>query len=544
MSLQQIPGTSPARSILATSLGVLGQSVMPITALHLALLAGSSAAGELPASGSETAGQPLYLTAQQMSIATGQPSLLNMTKSSTHLPVWSLSGGTVGQSVCAVLPRLPAGCAAVKVEALITSTSQESSADYADVYRVILSQIPTDGSFPARQSIGTPVRSALAAPFHTRSIVLAPYYPVDADAPLYLRVQREPGDPADTFPRPTGLIMLKITPLPALSAPYVVQDRPGYNSWPMLQALGDKLVCVYSRGSGHTIGEPARAVYARCSQDGGRSWAPETVVTNSPRHGEVAIGKGLDENGEMLLWVRCIGPDWHHDLFRTKDGLSFERIATPTLDPMPMQITDVFSVPTVGLMALWFAGDYSKDGPCHHWGTLVSKDNGLSWTQKTVEADLPKAQWPTEPAAVYLGDGKILAIARTELGDNSTARTQFQLFSSDYGQSWSRSQSNIGNVRASTPSLILDAGSGLLSNYYYERGHGVLWRRVVKPEDIIDNPLGWPEPEAIAVGSAVTFDAGNVNATAIDKKHYLAFYSGEAPDTAVVIAEQDAPTND
>ena len=29
--------------------------------------------------------------------------------------------------------------------------------------------------------------------------------------------------------------------------PYVVQDVSGYNSWPMVQAIGDKLVCVYGR---------------------------------------------------------------------------------------------------------------------------------------------------------------------------------------------------------------------------------------------------------------------------------------------------------
>ena len=54
--------------------------------------------------------------------------------------------------------------------------------------------------------------------------------------------------------------------------------------------------------------------------------------------------------------------------------------------------------------------------PSHSWGTLTSRDNGATWTQTTIESGLTKAQWPTEPSAVYLGDGKILAIARTEQG--------------------------------------------------------------------------------------------------------------------------------
>jgi len=39
---------------------------------------------------------PIGLNANQMSIATGQPSLVLMSSGSTHVPVWSLSGGTVG----------------------------------------------------------------------------------------------------------------------------------------------------------------------------------------------------------------------------------------------------------------------------------------------------------------------------------------------------------------------------------------------------------------------------------------------------------------
>jgi hypothetical protein len=41
---------------------------------------------------------PIYLTANNMSIATGQPSLVLMSSGSTHIPVWSLSGSTAGQS--------------------------------------------------------------------------------------------------------------------------------------------------------------------------------------------------------------------------------------------------------------------------------------------------------------------------------------------------------------------------------------------------------------------------------------------------------------
>ena len=186
-------------------------------------------------------------------------------------------------------------------------------------------------------------------------------------------------------------------------------------------------------------------------------------------------------------------------------------------------------------MALWFAGDYS-DNATQSWGTLTSSDDGATWKQTPIESGLTKANWPTEPSAVYLGNGRILAVGRTETG-----RPQFQLVSSDYGATWTRAQTNIGDVFASTPSLILDAETGLLSNYYYERGRGILRRRVVDPNDVFDHPLNWPASEAVATGSPIAWDSGNANATVIGDTHYVSFYSGEAPDTAVLVSEIPAP---
>lgn len=490
------------------------------------------------------ASDPLGLTANNMSIATGQPSLVLMSGGSMQIPVWSMSGGTVGQSVAGLVTGLPSGCVAVKVEIVVTTTDAATSPKFEDVYRVHLSQMVEDAPFTARYYLGNPVRTALpAAPLHSRTIVLESYYEVVPNAPLWVRVQREPGDPADTFTSPTGLVMVKVTPVDAPAKPQVVQEARGYNSWPMIQAIGEKLVCVYSRGTGHTIGEDSRAVYARTSTDNGKTWTTETVVANTPGYGEVAVGKGLDSKGAMLLWVRRIGSQWHHDLYRTTDGVTFTLVATPKLAVTPVQITDVFSIPTVGLMALWFAGGYGDEGTSHSWGKLTSSDNGATWTQTTIESGLTKSQWPTEPAAVYLGDGKILAIARTEQWGESSTRSQFQMVSSDYGATWTRAQTNIGDVLISTPSLVFDAETGLLSNYYYQRGRGgVLRRRVVDPDSVFANPLHWPASEAVAKGSQATIDAGNVNATAIRGTHYLSFYSGEAPDTAVLVSVLPAPS--
>lgn len=486
------------------------------------------------------AGRPVFLTANDMSIATGQPSLVNMSHGSTHIPVWSLSGGTTGQSVAGIVNGLPQGCIAVRVEIVVTTTDPSTSPEFSDVYRVHLTQLVENAPFTAKYALGKTVQTPLpAGPLHSRTIVLESYYEVDPNAPLWVRIQREPGEPGDTFTRPTGLAVVKVTPLSDLSQQtHVVQDVAGYNSWPMIQAIGDTLVCTYSRGSGHTIGEAARGVYARTSTDRGKTWTEETVVAETPGYGEVTVGKGLDSTGAMLLWVRRIGKDWNHDLYRTTDGVTFKHLATPELAVQPMQITDVFAVPDVGLMCLWFAGKYS-DKPVHSWGIMTSSDDGATWTQKTIESGLMKKDWPTEPAAAYLGNGRIFAVGRTETGP-----TQFQMISTDNGETWSRARTNIGDVMASTPSLVLDPESGLLSNYYYERGRGILRRRVVDPTTVFNNPLNWPASEVVAIGSKIAFDSGNANATVINNKHYVSYYSGKAPDTSVLVTEIPTPTEE
>jgi hypothetical protein len=230
-----------------------------------------------------------------------------------------------------------------------------------------------------------------------------------------LQIFRCTEDPCDSFAGKSGLAAVVITALQAPESAMVVEDSPGYNSWPMCQSMKGKLVCIYSRGNAHNIYEPTRGVYARVSSDGGRSWEAEHVVCNTPGRGDVSIGKGIDDSGNCLFWVRHSGKDgFRHRLYRSIDGKNFECIAEPDLPLDVVQITDIFHVPGVGLMALYFAGSYQL-GSLNYWGKLVSTDNGRSWQNCVVEKCLSIDQWPTEPSAVYLGNGRILVIARNEL---------------------------------------------------------------------------------------------------------------------------------
>ncbi|MBR5025454.1 MAG: exo-alpha-sialidase, partial [Victivallales bacterium] len=161
--------------------------------------------------------------------------------------------------------------------------------------------------------------------------------------------------------------------------------------------------------------------------------------------------------------------------------------------------------------------------------------NGRTWKQNVMEANLPKADWPTEQCGIYLGDGRIIAITRCEVCDDCLQRRQFQLQSTDFGKTWTKMRTNIGDVKISTPSLVYDASTGLLFNYYYHRGKGFLKRRVVPLEKIWDHPLDWPDFELVATGSANDHHAGNVNVIADGDIHYCTYYSGDENNTAVVL---------
>ena len=328
---------------------------------------------------------------------------------------------------------------------------------------------------------------------------------------------------------------------------HTVQAAPGYNSWPMIQSLDSGLVCVYSKGDAHLIDEPCRGVYARCSTDGGRTWGAEHPVCNSGGYGEVATGKGYDNTGAALFWVRCC-KEWsfpsamHHELYRTADGIHFEKISVPACDPVPIQISDIFHLPEKSeIAALWFAGDY-HGGDNNSWGMLISTDDGRTWKQHVIESGLPKNMWPTEISAVYLGGGRLLAIARRESvpGEAPEMKVQFQLESVDYGRSWKKYLTNINDILESTPSLILTE-DGRICNYYYQRTAGLLKRRTAAVDWVWGNPTAWPSPEILTSASRESYHAGNVNAAVWQQRHIIAYYSGNETDTAVEIFPAELP---
>jgi len=171
----------------------------------------------------------------------------------------------------------------------------------------------------------------------------------------------------------------------------------------------------------------------------------------------------------------------------------------------------------------------------------TSRDGGRTWEQRTVESGIPKTEWPTEPSAVALPDGSILAVSRTEV----SRAGQLQLVSVDGGVTWTKKRTNITDVSASTPSLILDAERGLVHCYYFERGPGRLKHRTARVADILADPAAWPDPDVLALGGKVRpYDSGNANATAIGNRHFIAYYAGDPTNAAIAVAISNATCHD
>ena len=66
--------------------------------------------------------------------------------------------------------------------------------------------------------------------------------------------------------------------------------------------------------------------------DVGKTWSEESVVCNLPDCGNVPEGKGLDQNGNMLLWIRHAGGK--HPVY-----LRHELYAPGTRSPIPTPIS-------------------------------------------------------------------------------------------------------------------------------------------------------------------------------------------------------------
>jgi len=477
----------------------------------------------------------LLIPASAMSVGTGSPSLALYTTSIARIPYWSMSGITAGQGVTSFIRDFEGYGDGVEISAIIMTPAGTPSDTSSEVLQIMVSQLEP-GQLIDKNNIRSGAVIHKTLPVNTSGkVILESFVPINPSLPISVLLSRLVADTADTWETSIGIAGLELKPV-KLPEPKEIQPADKYNAWPFISSVGEKLVCVYGKGLTHEDTDSAD-IYIKTSIDGGNSWSDERLIINTVGVRDTVTGKGKDPNGNILLWVRkgYPGPTSTHHIYRSNDGEAFELISSPTFDVAPTHISDIFSVPSVGLMAFY------NDVSFKSWGVVVSADNGITWNQTEIGTALSDAEYPTEISGTYINDGKIIALGRKEYGTTADPTyAMFQIQSNDYGVTWTKTRTNITDISLSTPSLVYDSVKGILSLYYFHRGFGVLRLRKSSINDVWDNPLNWETSQPITFGTRNSQDTGNVNAIALGDKHIAVFYSGDATNTGIyaTFAEQ------
>lgn len=305
---------------------------------------------------------------------------------------------------------------------------------------------------------------------------------------------------------------------------FYVSTDDGYNAFPFIGVVKDKLVCVYSVGKNHTDNTSVD-IFAKTSPNG-VIWSKAKKIISTENVRDTITGLGHDSLGIIYFWNRKgtpVNADCSFDLYKTSDGIVFTKKSSPVFDIKPSHIGDALHIPTVGVISFYNTYRANRNS----YGYVLTKDGGETWSQIEIASPTTQSDTPTEIYGVYIGDGKIIALGRSE-----DSAAMFQIQSNDYGKTWETKKTNITDVYLSTPTLIY-GDDGYITVYYYNRADGKLKKRRAIASTVFENPSSWGEPSNIASG-AVGQDAGNANSVKFNGNNIIAYYSGTDTETSVI----------
>lgn len=305
---------------------------------------------------------------------------------------------------------------------------------------------------------------------------------------------------------------------------FYVSTDDGYNAFPFIGVVKDKLVCVYSVGKNHTDNTSVD-IFAKTSPNG-VIWSKAKKIISTENVRDTITGLGHDSLGIIYFWNRKgtpVNADCSFDLYKTSDGIVFTKKSSPVFDIKPSHIGDALHIPTVGIISFYNTYRATRNS----YGYVLTKDGGETWSQIEIASPTTQSDTPTEIYGVYIGDGKIIALGRSE-----DSAAMFQIQSNDYGKTWETKKTNITDVYLSTPTLIY-GDDGYITVYYYNRADGKLKKRRAIASTVFENPSSWGEPSNIASG-AVGQDAGNANSVKFNGNNIIAYYSGTDTETSVI----------
>lgn len=303
-----------------------------------------------------------------------------------------------------------------------------------------------------------------------------------------------------------------------------VTTDDGYNAFPFIGTVNNKLVCVYSIGKSHMDNTNAD-IFVKTSQNG-VIWSKAKKIISTENVIDTITGLGHDSLGIIYFWNRKgtpVNADCSFDLYKTSDGIKFTKKSSPAFDIKPSHIGDALHIPTVGVISFYNTYRANRNS----YGYVLTKDGGETWSQVEIANPSTQSDTPTEISGTYIGDGKILALGRSE-----DSAAMFQIQSSDFGKTWETKITNITDVYLSTPTLIYD-DDGYITVYYYNRADGKLKKRKAIASTVFESATSWGEPSNIASGS-VGQDAGNANSVKFNNNIIVVYYSGTDTETSVI----------
>lgn len=303
-----------------------------------------------------------------------------------------------------------------------------------------------------------------------------------------------------------------------------VTTDDGYNSFPFIGTVNNKLVCVYSIGESHTDNTNVD-IFTKTSTNG-VVWSNPKKIISTENVRDTITGLGHDSLGVIYFWDRKgtpVNADCSFDLYKTSNGINFTKKSSPIFDIKPSHIGDALYIPTVGVISFYNTYRAKRNS----YGYVLTKDGGETWSQVEIANPSTQSDTPTEISGTYIGDGKILALGRSE-----DSAAMFQIQSSDFGKTWKTKITNITDVYLSTPTLIYD-DDGYITVYYYNRADGKLKKRKAIASTVFESATSWGEPSNIASGS-VGQDAGNANSVKFNNNIIVVYYSGTDTETSVI----------
>lgn len=306
---------------------------------------------------------------------------------------------------------------------------------------------------------------------------------------------------------------------------YSVTNQKLYNAWPFVAPLYGNLVCIYTKGTSHAD-ETSADIYISKSKNG-VVWSEEEKIISTQNTRDTVTGIGNDANDNIIFWNRVGNASYpdKFEFYRTSDGNVFEKISEPKFTYECSHIGDIINIPNVGLMCFWNTYRHSDS----KFGYMISIDNGLTWTQRVLQSYTEWKKCPTEFTLAYIGNNKIIAMARSE--EDAGAMTQ--VTSTDNGSTWAVNVTNITDTWLSTPSFVYK-DNGYLHLYYYDRKNGKLKKRISVADNVFNNPTNWDEPVILSSGEKWS-NSGNANATKFKYSNnvLVSYYSGNDNTTNI-----------